>query len=144
MSHPFRKSLCAPALLRELRRSFEELPDDIASRSITLADCLMSGVAVFGLKYPSLLQFDQHNNEPLIQANLQALYSVKRAPSDTYLRERLDAVDPASLRVAFKRLFAMLQRGKGLEGFSYLDGHSAFNRRHRLLQLPAGPLPAML
>lgn len=119
----FRKSLCAPALLHEARRCFDELPDEVASRGITLSDCLMSGLAVFGLKYPSLLQFDQHNDEALIQANLNTLYGVTRAPSDTYLRERLDTVDPEVLRSAFKRIFALLQRGKGLEGFTYLDGH---------------------
>jgi hypothetical protein len=119
----FRKSLCAPALLAETRRSFDQVPDAIASRGITLTDCLMSGLAVFGLKYSSLLQFDQHNNEALIQSNLQSLYGISRAPSDTYLRERLDPVDPDVLRDPFNRLFALLQRGKGLEGFSYLDGH---------------------
>ena len=119
----FRKSLCMPALLAETRRIFNKVPDAVASRGIKLTDCLMSGLAVFGLKYPSLLQFDQHNNEELIQQNLHALYGVKRAPSDTYLRERLDPVDPEVLRESFNRLFAMLQRGKGLEGFSYLDDH---------------------
>ena len=54
----FRQQLCAPALLQEVRRSVEALPDPVASRGITLADCLMSGLAVFGLKYPLLLQFD--------------------------------------------------------------------------------------
>ena len=46
-----------------------------------------------------------------------------RAPSDTALRERLDQVDPRSLRGAFKRVFAALQRGGGLEGFTCLGGH---------------------
>ena len=110
-------------MLAEARRSFDKIPDSVASRGINLVDCLMSGLAVFGLKYPSLLQFDQHNNEALIQANLQALYGVNRAPSDTYLRERLDTVNPEALRDPFKRLFAQLQRGKGLEGFGYLNGH---------------------
>jgi len=123
MPRSFRKSLGAPALLQEARRCFDELPDGVASRGITLSDCLMSGLAVFGLKYPSLLQFDQHNNEALIQANLTALYGVTRAPSDTYLRERLDTVNPEVLRGAFKCIFALLQRGKGLEGFTYLDGY---------------------
>ena len=123
MAQSFRKSLCAPELLKAVRQCFEGIPDPIASRGITQIDCLMSGLAVFGLKYPSLLQFDQNQNEPLIQANLHALYGVTRAPSDTTLRERLDAVDPELLRDAYKRLFALMQRGKGLEGFSYLDDH---------------------
>ncbi len=42
----------------------------------------MSGVAVFSLKYPSLLQFDQHQDkEELVRKNLRALYGIKQAPS---------------------------------------------------------------
>lgn len=119
----FRKQLCAPALLREVRHCMAALPDPVASRGITLADCLMSGLAVFGLKYPSLLQFDRNHGEPLIRENLETLYGVRTAPSDTYLRERLDPVAPAALRPSFTRLFTLLQRGKGLEGFTVFDGH---------------------
>ena len=51
------------------------------------------------------------------------LYGVARVPSDTRMRERLDEVDPQSLRSCYRRLFAALQRGKGLEGFACLNGH---------------------
>ena len=84
----------------------------------------MSGLAVFGLKYPSLLQFDRDaRTDELVRANLRSLYGIERAPCDTALRERLDEVDPRQLRAVFKRVFARLQRGKGLEGFTCLDGH---------------------
>jgi len=76
-----------------------------------------------GLKYPSLLQFDINRNEELIKANLQTLYGIEQAPSDTYLRERLDEVDPNDLRKTFTQLFSQLQRGKGLKDMSYLDGY---------------------
>ena len=39
------------------------------------------------------------------------------------MRERLDEVDPRQLRAVFKHVFTLLQRGKGLEGFTCLDGH---------------------
>ena len=39
------------------------------------------------------------------------------------MRERLDEVDPRQLRAVFKHVFMLLQRGKGLEGFTCLDGH---------------------
>ena len=39
------------------------------------------------------------------------------------MRERLDEVDPRALRGVFKRVFAQLQRAKGLEGFTCLGGH---------------------
>jgi len=119
----FRKTLSAPGLLSEVRAGFDRIEDTLASRGLTLSDCLMSGVALFGLKYPSLLQFDQGREDELIRANLQSLYGIERAPSDTALRERLDQVDPAQLRYPFRRLLHLLQRGKGLEGFEYLEGH---------------------
>ncbi len=50
-------------------------------------------------------------------------YGVQNAPSDTYLRERLDEVSPTQLRRGFKQIFAYLQRGKALEQFRYLDGY---------------------
>jgi len=122
MSKLFRSQLSAPGLLREARRSFEQIPDN-AANGIPLADHLMSGLALFGLKYPSLLQFDKGREDETIQANLKALYGIEKAPCDTYFRERLDEVDPRELRSVYKCLFSHLQRGKGLEGFSFLDGH---------------------
>jgi len=120
---PFRKALSAPGLLNTARQCFDQVEDKVKNRSINLSDCLMSGLAIFGLKYPSLLQFDKNKNEELVKANLKTLYGIEQAPSDTYLRERLDAVDPNDLRKTFTQLFSQLQRGKGLEDMSYLDGH---------------------
>jgi len=120
----FRKTLSAPGLLETIRQCFDQIDDTKTVRSISLSNCLMSGLALFGLKYPSLLQFDMNQNEePMIRSNLQSLYNVTKAPSDTYLRERLDEVDPVNLRKPFKQLFALLQRGKGLEDMQYFDGY---------------------
>ena len=86
-----RKTLSAPGLLRELRSCFDRIEDNITHRGLTLTDCLMSGLAVFGLKYASLLRFDQDTRgNTMIRSNLKSLYGVKQAPSDTALRERLD------------------------------------------------------
>lgn len=123
MSAPFcRKDLSAEGLLRKARRVFAKIPDR-AGNDIPLVDHLMSGLALFGLKYPSLLQFDHDRREETVRANLRTLYGIERAPCDTRLRERLDEVDPVELRPLYKALFAQLQRGKGLEGFEFLDGH---------------------
>ena len=48
---------------------------------------------------------------------------IKNPPSDTYLRERLDELNPDSIRPIFKKMFSLLPRGKGLEEFEYLDGY---------------------
>ena len=112
-----------PGLLRIVRGCFERIEDGVANRGLNLTDCLMSGLAVFGLKYPSLLRFDRDaRQDGLIRSNPGSLYGIGRAPSDTALRERLDEVDPRSLRRAFRRVFAALQRGGGLKDFAY-PGH---------------------
>lgn len=70
-------------------------------RTISLADCPMSGLALLGLKFPSLLQFDQGIEDEVVSHNLRTLYGVERAPSDAYMREKLDEVDPESIRATF-------------------------------------------
>ncbi|MYE99242.1 MAG: transposase, partial [Gammaproteobacteria bacterium] len=66
-----RGALSAPGLLREARKSFERIPDPVRGRKRVLADYLMSGLAVFGLKFPSLLQFDRGaRDDGLIRENL--------------------------------------------------------------------------
>lgn len=123
MSIPIRKFLCADALISSVYEQFQKIPDPRKlpiTAPISFTDVLMSGLAVFGLKFPSLLQYDQ--NRKTLDDNLRDLYHINRPPSDTYLRERLDELDPIFVRPAFKKIFAELQRGKCLEEFEFLDG----------------------
>ena len=122
----FRKDLSAPGLLSIIHQQFLKVPDPrkfTKNVEISITDHLMSGLAVFGLKFPSLLQYDLKRSDSIIAQNLHDLYHVNNPPSDTYLRERLDEVDPDHIRPAFKKVFAAFQRGKGLEEFTYLDGN---------------------
>jgi len=70
--HPrLRKALSAPGLLKTIRQSFASVPDPRGSRAeIALGDALMAGLAVFGLKYPSLLKFDEASREDVLRHNL--------------------------------------------------------------------------
>jgi Transposase DDE domain len=117
----------ASKLLHSLRTCFSTLKDPSRDergkkKEFSLADCLMSAVAMFGLKYPSLLQFDKSvHQEETIRDNLKTLYGVEHAPCDTYMRERLDLVDPKDLRPAFLKIFNQLQRNKVLEEYAYLQ-----------------------
>lgn len=96
----------------------------VSGSDYTWQDCVMSGLAIFAFKCPSLLQFEKMKAaEASIRRNLRTLYQVKKAPSDTCLRERLDRVNPQQLRRPFKTIFAHLQRGKVLEAYRYLGGH---------------------
>ena len=70
-----RKALSAPGLLKTIRQRFASVPDPRGPRSeIALSDALMAGLAVFGLKYPSLLKFDEASREDVIRHNLKTLY----------------------------------------------------------------------
>jgi len=120
-----RKYLSAEGLLKTVQNCFqqEKIPE-ISRSEYSWNDCLMSGLALFGLKFPSLLQFEKlKGTAPIIKRNLRSLYGVKNAPSDTCLRERLDELEAKQLRKPFKKIFANLQRGKALEKYRYLDNH---------------------
>ena len=119
----FREHLSAPGLLKTVRNSFSSVKDWRQTREpdISISDALMSGIAVFGMKYSSLLQFDSQKVDPIISSNLRNLYGVDQSPCDTRLREILDPIDPNHLRPAFKALFARLQDGKALLPFRFID-----------------------
>ena len=122
MAMKMKKNLSIDGLLKACRKSFDLLPDSKVSRSeITLSECLMSGLAIFGLKFPSLLQFDHGMDDEITKHNLTTLYGIQKAPCDTYLRERLDEVTPESIRKPFKSILAAVQRGKMLERFKFID-----------------------
>lgn len=119
-----RKSLSIPGLLALVRKEFEQIKEyRIKTITYQLADVLMSALAMFGLKYPSLLRFEQNRHESILRANLKNLYGVERAPSDTQMREILDPVAPEDLRPAFRRVHRELQRQKALAKYQFLGGY---------------------
>ena len=118
-----RQQLSMGGLLSIARNQFDKVVIEKESErsSSALSDCLMSGLAIFSMKYPSLLSFDKAQDDPIIEHNIKTLFDVKNVPCDTYLRKRLDEVNPRLLRGAFKSIFTALQRGKALEDYTYLD-----------------------
>lgn len=113
------------SIISQIKKAISKIPDPCLKRrsSITLQGCLMSCFAIFNLKFKSLLQFQEDMRSTIISENLRKLFGIEQAPSDTYLREVLDDVEPESLRPAFKAAFSQLERTKILERFSYLDDH---------------------
>ncbi len=102
-----RKHLNADALFRALHTDFSKVsdfrPGDV---KISMADALMSGFAVFSLKDPSLLAFDERRG---IDLNLKNIYLIDKVPCDTQMRKILDEVDPEQIRNAFKGPIRQLQ-----------------------------------
>jgi len=121
MSAPqVRKHLSADALFDLLRTGFAAIADHRSGDTdISLPDALMSAFALFSLKSPSLLAFDQERTE----GNLHRVYGIERVPCDTAMREILDPVEPEALRPLFKHVFRALQRGKALEECVFVEGH---------------------
>jgi len=118
-----KKILSAKGLLGIVREIFSKIPREVKRQKISLTDCLMSALAMFGMKSPSLLAFDGAVLEDTVQHNLKTLYQVTKPPSDTHMREVLDEVDPKALRETFLSVFHAVQRGKVLEPYSFFGGY---------------------
>jgi len=115
-----RKHLHMDSLLAALHQGFSTIADPRRGQvDISLADALMSGFAMFSLKDPSLLAFDERRRN---DGNLRRLFNIGKMPSDTRMREILDPIDPQQLRPLFCDIFRQLQRGKALETLVYFAG----------------------
>lgn len=117
-----RKELSADALFQRLRTRFDQVPDARSGPvDVSMGNALMAAFAMFSLKDPSLLAFDNRRHDP--NDNFRTIYGIDRVPCDSQMRDILDPVEPAHLRPMFRDVFRCLQRGKALEDFVYLNGH---------------------
>ena len=119
--------LSAKGLLKKAMDIFKKVSEPVFGNQgkeieISISDCLMSALALFKLKFPSLLDFDNKKEQTPIKQNLKNLFKIKHVPCDAYMRERLDEVNPREIRKAFTSVFSSLQRGKVFEKYKYLDG----------------------
>ena len=114
-----RNGLNADVLFSQIRSEFEKIPDHRSkNRKISLPDALMSGFAMFSLKDPSLLAFDQRQSN---DTNLKSIYNIENVPCDTQMRTILDDVDPVDIEFPFNDIFHKLQRGKVLEPMVFMN-----------------------
>ena len=117
-----RKHLNADALFSRIHRDMEKIPDHRGKNaSIPLPDVLMSAFAMFSLKDPSLLAFDQRRQEE--PESIHGVFNVEKIPCDSQMRSILDEVSPAHLRRPFRTVFHELQQGKALERMTRLGGY---------------------
>ncbi len=117
-----RRHLNADALFQSIYTEFSNIPDHRSGDiTISLPDALMSGFAMFSLKDPSLLAFEERRNNE--DSNLNSIFKINRVPSDTQMRTIIDPIDPTCFRSAFRIPFRHLQRSKQLENMQYLEGY---------------------
>ena len=118
-----RKYFKHTALINRVRTSIKGNSFQQNTKRISVLDCIMSSLAMFGLKYTSLLQFEEDKKaEPQMIQNIKSSYEINKVPSDTYLRERLDNKDLSIIMPAFSGIINLLQRSKVLENWKFLDG----------------------
>ncbi len=115
-----RRHLSFDPLIRQvhLRAKLFSETRDKAKTCYSSADAVMSAVAMFALKDPSLLAFQDRRDDE----NMKSLFRIQNIPSDTQMREILDPLDPDLIRPMFNDVFRQLQRGKALEPYAFHNG----------------------
>jgi hypothetical protein len=115
-----RRHLSFDPLIRQIRLRGKQLPDprNPADCDYSMADAVMSALAMFSLKDPSLLAFEKRRYDE----NIKNLFRVLKVPSDTQMRTILDPLEPDLLRPLFNDVFTQLQRGKALEPYVFHQG----------------------
>lgn len=109
-------------LINTIRASFQKSlgPTKPSQKTYTQTDCVLSAFAMFHLKYPSLLQFDNACREKDQIQNIKSLYGLEGVPRDTTMRERLDPMDIEPVNQAIHDLIGVVQRSQSLQEWDFL------------------------
>jgi hypothetical protein len=112
-----------------MRKAFSELfqqiddPRQTGKVEYSLHDCLMSALAMMYFQDPSILSFQRRMHDHMQSSNLKTMFAVDKIPSDSVLRETLDAIPTSTIHPAFSILLKHLQRGKQLVPYTLESGH---------------------
>jgi hypothetical protein len=110
------------ALMKTVSAEFAEIYDHRrANAKYPLTDFLCSAFAMFSLKEPSLLSFDERTK--VESRNLKSIYQIEAIPSDTQMRTALDPVDPTPLRQVFRTLFDTAQAAGVIREYHFWRDH---------------------
>jgi hypothetical protein len=116
------KQLQFDSLTKWLKGKFKRFKDKRGKNSsIDLSDSLLSGFAMYSLKDPSLLFFN--NKRSARRANLKKVYKIDQAPSDSGMRTILDEVSPLNFKGVFRGLVGRLRKAGIWEAYQYYRGH---------------------
>lgn len=116
------KLLTFDNLMKGLDQQFKRIADQRRNNTTySLADVLKSAFAMFSLKSPSLLNFQEQTR--IERENLQQIYRIGKIPSDTQMREILDGVESTALRDIFPTLVERLREAGVLREYEYFRGH---------------------
>jgi len=111
-----------PSLLSGLRAVCAAFPDPRKGRggNIAMADFGLSAFALFFMQSASFLSFQRTLEKGRGRSNCQSLFGIEKIPSDNYIRDMLDGVDPALLAPCFLGIEQMLLEPAMREAFGRL------------------------
>ncbi len=115
------KKFLIDSILVDLRGQMEQIDHKrYHNAQFSLADVLMSAFAIFQLKLPSLLQFDQlfRFRDP----NMRAIFQITQCPSDTSMRHVLDSLPTEKLHNLYKYFITSLIDSSLLDDYRFYDG----------------------
>jgi hypothetical protein len=94
-------------MILKIRDEFRNVPELRAPQAtIPLDDALMSAYAMFSLKFPSLLHFEEERRaRQATSSNLKTVYQIEQVPSDTQMRDIVDEFEPEKIRGIFQKIF---------------------------------------
>ncbi|MCB9024772.1 MAG: transposase family protein [Bdellovibrionaceae bacterium] len=113
-------------LIANFRKYFSQVPDirNPALIEYPLEDILMSGLSLFIMKFPSLLQFEEwHKVHDKNRTTFQNIFKCPHIPSDTRMREVLDEVYPKHLDFIFDKFFLLARKQKKINSYERLGGY---------------------
>ena len=115
-----------PSLLAGLKAVCAAVPDPRKGRggNIAMADFGLSAFAMFFMQSASFLSFQRTLEKGQGRSNCQTLFGIEKIPSDNYIRDMLDAADPALLQPCFARLESLLAEPPLRQAFGRLGGRA--------------------
>jgi hypothetical protein len=115
-----------PSLLSGLKAVCAVFPDSRKGRggNIAMADFGLSAFAMFFMQSASFLSYQRALEKGHGRSNCQTLFGIGKIPSDNYIRDMLDAADPALLQPCFERLETLLAEPPMRQAFGRLGGRT--------------------
>ena len=112
------------SLLQELKAVCGGFPDLRGGRkgNIATADFGLSAFSLFFMQSESFLAHQRALEQGHSRSNCQTLFGMEHIPSDNYIRNNLDPVDPAHLQPLFNRMEACLEKPAMKQAFQRLGG----------------------
>jgi hypothetical protein len=115
-----------PSLLEELKAVCGRFPDTRQGRAgnIAMADFGVSAFSMFFMQSESFLSHQRALEKGHSRTNCQTLFGMEYIPTDNYIRDNLDPVDPGHLQPLFNRMEAQLEKPPLKQAFERLGGRT--------------------